>query len=704
MRRITVILFCIFIFPAFTLFAQNKINNYEYWFDNNYAGKTDVNITPVDELDLNAALATSGVSVGLHMVHIRARDNSNHYSATLSQFFQKLPSSTSSTKQIVAYEYWFDTDYASKVYSAVSPQSTVQLMNNLDASSLQPGLHAFHIRFKDDGGGWSTVESQFIQKVSGGTTIVGKIKAYEYWFDNDYANKKDSTVAPQSALQLISNLDATALPAGLHVFHIRFKDDGDTWSSVLSQFIQKVSGGTLAANKINAYEYWFDDNYSGKVFQTVTAQSELQLIAPLGAQSLTNGLHVFHLRFKDIGNSWSAAASSFFQKFEQSPAISNLITGYRYWFDLADSVMYNTQLTTPVDLYSLNNPLDLSGIHKGNHIIHFQFLDTLKNWSCVTSDSMYKYPTVHADFTQNNSIVCDSGLVSFTNISFDADTFKWVFDDGTTSNLMNPTHFFNTYGTHAVKLIAMDTTESVKDSLTLNVFVAHSPVVNIGSDTTVCPPGIALNAWNPNCSYLWSNSSTDSLIHVNSAGQYYVMVINQYGCSASDSINILINPAPVVYLGNDTTICTGSSIILNAGSGFASYDWSTGATSQTITVDTSGVYSVEVINSYGCSAIDSIHVFLDPCTGTNNPDVNYFVNVYPNPAHDRLTIEAPQKSVIEIYNIAGQIIKNIVQSDDKTIIDISDFPGGIYFVKLVVSGVEPAKTGSQIVMKKFIKQ
>jgi PKD repeat protein len=294
--------------------------------------------------------------------------------------------------------------------------------------------------------------------------------------------------------------------------------------------------------------------------------------------------------------------------------------------------------------------------------------------------------------------------VSFTNISFDADTFKWVFDDGTTSNLMNPTHFFNTYGTHAVKLIAMDTTESVKDSLTLNVFVAHSPVVNIGSDTTVCPPGIALNAWNPNCSYLWSNSSTDSLIHVNSAGQYYVMVINQYGCSASDSINILINPAPVVYLGNDTTICTGSSIILNAGSGFASYDWSTGATSQTITVDTSGVYSVEVINSYGCSAIDSIHVFLDPCTGTNNPDVNYFVNVYPNPAHDRLTIEAPQKSVIEIYNIAGQIIKNIVQSDDKTIIDISDFPGGIYFVKLVVSGVEPAKTGSQIVMKKFIKQ
>lgn len=51
---------------------------------------------------------------------------------------------------------------------------------------------------------------------------------------------------------------------------------------------------------------------------------------------------------------------------------------------------------------------------------------------------------------------------------------------------------------------------------------------------------------------------------------------------------------PVLFLGNDTTLCQGSSLNLTAPAGYTYYNWSTGSTSQSITVNSAGNYSVEV--------------------------------------------------------------------------------------------------------------
>ncbi len=70
---------------------------------------------------------------------------------------------------------------------------------------------------------------------------------------------------------------------------------------------------------------------------------------------------------------------------------------------------------------------------------------------------------------------------------------------------------------------------------------------------------------------------------------------------------ILTVSAPIVELGDDTAFCSGSFLTLNAGSGYNSYLWNTGETTQTIQVDSAGVYSVTVtLNS--CSATDNIKV------------------------------------------------------------------------------------------------
>jgi hypothetical protein len=76
-------------------------------------------------------------------------------------------------------------------------------------------------------------------------------------------------------------------------------------------------------------------------------------------------------------------------------------------------------------------------------------------------------------------------------------------------------------------------------------------------------------------------------------------------------------PPPNVDLGPDVVICIGYTTMLDAGNPGATYLWSTGATSQTITVSTSGTYSVTVTNAGG-SGFDAVNVtVLDPCPPGN---------------------------------------------------------------------------------------
>lgn len=72
------------------------------------------------------------------------------------------------------------------------------------------------------------------------------------------------------------------------------------------------------------------------------------------------------------------------------------------------------------------------------------------------------------------------------------------------------------------------------------------------------------------------------------------------------------------------------------------------------------------------------------------------MNIFPNPATDKLQIEASQISEIEILNLEGQIIKSISANENHETIDVSSFTRGMYFIKV--------KSGEGIAVKKFVKE
>jgi len=76
---------------------------------------------------------------------------------------------------------------------------------------------------------------------------------------------------------------------------------------------------------------------------------------------------------------------------------------------------------------------------------------------------------------------------------------------------------------------------------------------------------------------------------------------------------VVVLPTLIVDLGADTIICPGDSIMLDAGNPGLNYLWSTGDTTQTLTISNSGTYWVSVVNGSGCTGSDTVYIQVDTC-------------------------------------------------------------------------------------------
>lgn len=110
----------------------------------------------------------------------------------------------------------------------------------------------------------------------------------------------------------------------------------------------------------------------------------------------------------------------------------------------------------------------------------------------------------------------------------------------------------------------------------------------------------------------WTGGSTNDTLIINAAGGFKLTTTDSYGCSSTDSINV-ITPIPVTptIMADDTTICPGDSIKLKSNIAVGNV-WNTGANSDSIYVKTPGYYWVMYNDGTGCGiTIDSIFVTLD---------------------------------------------------------------------------------------------
>ena len=149
--------------------------------------------------------------------------------------------------------------------------------------------------------------------------------------------------------------------------------------------------------------------------------------------------------------------------------------------------------------------------------------------------------------------------------------------------------------------------------------------LNLGADQSVCPgathtfdagPGRLSYEWLYNGNLYMSGVQT---ITVSSPGLYSVTV-NDHGCMLTDEAELLNFTAPNPVIAGVTSFCQGESQQLSVTGSFNGYLWSTGATTQAITVNASGTYEVTVTDNNGCQGTASVIVTVNPVPHlTNNP-------------------------------------------------------------------------------------
>jgi len=209
----------------------------------------------------------------------------------------------------------------------------------------------------------------------------------------------------------------------------------------------------------------------------------------------------------------------------------------------------------------------------------------------------------------NDTILCGQ-----PTLVLDADggtlgaSYLWNLPSGLTTQ----TNTINSPGTwnhnYNVKVTNTNGVIQCIDRDTINIQQFPIPQVNLGNDTLFCEGDSLLLAagTNTGTTYNWYNGSNDSTIYVSSSNNAWVNISNGH-CENSDTVLITVASFPIISFGNDTLICDGNSLLLDATNVGSVYLWQDNSTNAQYNVISSGNYCVAA-NNLGCISYDSIEV------------------------------------------------------------------------------------------------
>lgn len=212
--------------------------------------------------------------------------------------------------------------------------------------------------------------------------------------------------------------------------------------------------------------------------------------------------------------------------------------------------------------------------------------------------------------------ICQGTSVEFT--AGGADTYEF-FVDGNAVSTINPYTMSTIVDGQTIAVVGTDQNNCSATSPGLTYTVLALPQVSFSLPTTACTNDdvITLTGGSPAGGFYTvvygSTPLVGDLFFPELAGpgainvDYTFEAVN--GCSTTMSDDYIVLQAPEVDLGNDTTVC---SITLDAGPGYASYDWSTGDITQSVEADITAAYSVTVEDANGCMDSDEIVVTVNP--------------------------------------------------------------------------------------------
>ena len=223
------VLICCFYFTK----AQNTVTNIEYFFDIDpgIGNATNIDVTDASTLNETISLPISSLSTGIHILHVRTKNNLNKWSLYGRNVFYKTPQINTST--IVQAEYFFDIDpgIGNALPLTISSGTNVDDNFSIPLNALSNGIHILHIRVKNNVNTWSLYGRQVFYKSPqiNNNTIV----AAEFFIDTDPGVGNATAINFTQGAIVDETLNIPIpnnLSAGDHIMHIRVQSSNGKWS------------------------------------------------------------------------------------------------------------------------------------------------------------------------------------------------------------------------------------------------------------------------------------------------------------------------------------------------------------------------------------------------------------------------------------------------------------------------------------------
>lgn len=363
-----------------------------------------------------------------------------------------------------------------------------------------------------------------------------------------------------------------------------------------------------------------------------------------------------------------------------------------------------------------NFDLDDFNISEGCYYVGF-FIDYYNSVWETNENNNYNYwsnqpcyyERPYADFSMDLASECQvPATVQLQDYSVGTiSSYSWSASGASFSNSSAPstTATFNSPGTYTITLTVTNPAGD-SDSFSEEITISATPSVQVANTTpATCGEAngsamINVSGGTPPYDFDWNGLSANGPQANNApGGTYSVEVTDDNGCSATTTVNVPTTggQAPVAnfsYSSNGNTVAFAN----NSQHG-QSYQWNFGDGNTSAEPNPThqyagpGTYQVTLAVTNQCGTQQASQSVTIQSTTSIVADENApTVRAYPNPAHDRLTIDLaslPVGSVsLRLMNLQGQVLHQETQSHRgtawQTTLEVSRFPAGIYTVVVQV--------------------
>ncbi len=643
-----------------------QIASAEYFYDTDPGVGAGVPISTgslTDSVDITFSAPITGLTQGSHVMYIRVKNTAGTWSLYADREFYIKGDGQAATTQIVAAEYYFDTEPGlgqGTPISVAAAADSIDITTNISTSSLDTGWHNLYIRVRNADGYWSLYANRPFYITSQTTTQTARIVAAEYFYDADPGLGAGTPIATGPAadsIDITTSLPITGLAVGTHTLYIRVRDSLGLWSHYMADTFNICNNPTLITPPpVAAFPC-----LNGSATFSVTASGQ-----SLTYQWKKNGVN--------ISGATSATYTDNSVSYSDTGTYTVVITGVCGSTTSAGvtlGVNPVPTITTSVQAVTVcpGAPASFSVAASGMNL-SYQWKKDNVNITGATSSS-YSIPAVAATDAGNYSVqVTNScGNVTSTAVALTVqpvtaistqpinDTaclgtpasfsvtatgvnlgYQWKFNGNAISGATSATYSIPSVvagdaGDYTVEVTGTCGASVTSQVAALAVTTVPSAPTTISGPAAVCEGSsanysIALVADADSYTWTlpgsWSGTSTSEVINVTAGangGNITVTADNACGSSVSSSIPVGVLPLPATTItpAGATSFCDGDSVVLDAPANLIyQYQWLLNGTpiatanNASYTAAQSGSYSVTVDDNT-CSATSA------PVTVTVHP-------------------------------------------------------------------------------------